>query len=643
MRFGGCLSRVPRVVLAMPMVCGIMCGRRGGAPLRVALSRVIVALQLYLYRHEAHVLLACVRRGRINKRLGILAGGGWGMLAKPRGARTHNQPRAQGGDVRYKREGSSVPAARSPRLRGRLRLVMAYWKPSADRTAATRFTNPVSSNHGRGQFGHPAHHLGAARQSAPRAAPSNSARTQLPSNRCAGGGGRTTPPVRLDPLPAPVPVADFVANPSRYVDPPPLPRPAALESGCGTVPNSQAGAIAPAQFEQLLQAMNGLQALVMAQQRQLDAVGADIKECVQVEVRGLWRSLGPTERARAPATFGGGAMDAARVEAEDAEARAARAEAALERKEAECEALRHRIHQLTDAGLRGGRDGALRGGAQGHSADRHAGREAMAESSAATRVQAHVRGRNARVHRRTRGTPFREVHGPTRDAEAAPPTSRHGEQVLDVSATRVQSIARGRAARLSTARARGRMLPHEPVAELVDGSALDQAAAEEAARRTLQAGARGMQARRGLREQRYAAAELEAVEAVEELEAAAAATAIEEQEGLAATRVQAHARGRRARQTHGLRAGPPPADESEAFASDASAQEALAATRVQAHARGRRARQTLTARDGAPMEKAETAMLTREEEDAAAALEAAIEAEGNDDRMLEAEVDVDGE
>ena len=59
-----------------------MCGRRGGAPLRVALSRVIVALQLYLYRHEAHVLLACVRRGRINKRLGILAGGGWGMLAK---------------------------------------------------------------------------------------------------------------------------------------------------------------------------------------------------------------------------------------------------------------------------------------------------------------------------------------------------------------------------------------------------------------------------------------------------------------------------------------------------------------------------------------------------------------------------------
>ena len=390
--------------------------------------------------------------------------------------------------------------------------------------------------------------------------------------------------------------------------------------------------------------MSMLQETVQAQQRQTSELVYQVRAGVQDELSGLWSAL--RERDERRDAWMEEHMHhhehehehhqlqvehAPNVAPRDLKSlsRAERAEAALAVKEAECENLRARLRELEGYNLRSQPDGRFaapppRGGAR--------------DAQAATRVQAHVRGRHARATTRTdvaraanrqhiHGTPFKEDLLYSEAAQsavaAAAPTVPASDAVIAAqesrSATRVQAHVRGRQARaVPRAAMRGVPYPDETILEeppYADTSLSDRERERAATR--VQARARGRASRQTINNawgeiDSYAEAEKVAEAAVEELEAAAAMVSVEELEAgevgdellqTAATRVQARERGRRARGRGKVSmlpspddepptAPPPPTDVVEKLEVGEVGDELqqTAATRVQARERGRRVR-----------------------------------------------------
>ena len=452
--------------------------------------------------------------------------------------------------------------------------------------------------------------------------------------RANNGGAPGRLPAIAAPQPAAVPsqsVADFIANPSGSTPErlPPL------------VPQAPPSA----DLSQLLHAMSMLQETVQAQQRQTSELVYQVRAGVQDELSGLWSAL--RERDERRDAWMEEHMHhhehehehhqlqvehAPNVAPRDLKSlsRAERAEAALAVKEAECENLRARLRELEGYNLRSQPDGRFaapppRGGAR--------------DAQAATRVQAHVRGRHARATTRTdvaraanrqhiHGTPFKEDLLYSEAAQsavaAAAPTVPASDAVIAAqesrSATRVQAHVRGRQARaVPRAAMRGVPYPDETILEeppYADTSLSDRERERAATR--VQARARGRASRQTINNawgeiDSYAEAEKVAEAAVEELEAAAAMVSVEELEAgevgdelqqSAATRVQARERGRRARGRGKVSMLPSPDDEPPTASPQPAADDAhwsdTAATRVQANVRGRQVRARARTRCGVP-------------------------------------------
>ena len=382
------------------------------------------------------------------------------------------------------------------------------------------------------------------------------------------------------------------------------------------VGGSGAGSISPSLVQELLRGMAELQKQVHTQQQQMNAIAAEVRAGVQEELGSLWKALRDARSEAGGGSGGsggsGGGDGRGPVVNLEAARRAERAEAALddatmllERKEAECDALRRRLRALEGVGAGAGgpthapfdrpllppdpRDSGI-----GRNDDE------LNDVRAATRVQAVQRGRNARQQvRNSRGMPF---------AEQVP-----GGGFLfneDEASTRVQAAVRGRQARQTTAQMaaeRSSSMHHLPSR----GGSL-QYSEDDAATR-LQAMQRGRQQRRGVRgggggdggvAGEDGPGEMSLVEdmreendfdrMMKEDSSSAAAGTVGEQQGLdrnqAAARVQAHQRGRLARRGRGPTVPLPP-DPSDEFAylDDADGAGA-AATRVQARIRGRQVR-----------------------------------------------------
>ena len=175
-------------------------------------------------------------------------------------------------------------------------------------------------------------------------------------------------------MPMPAPVQRSVHKPGRNA------RTNATLPSVTSSPQQQSLAAAPSDpMEAMLQALGEMTAMVSQNEQRMSDLVTEIRADVNDEVGRLWRALELKKAAPPP-----GASEAEASWHRVHTRKLMAVEAAVAAKEEETEALRRRLMELEGGG------GGVRGGGGG-------GRRVLGDAEAATRVQAHARGRRARM------------------------------------------------------------------------------------------------------------------------------------------------------------------------------------------------------------------------------------------------------